>query len=1410
MYSSVTSDFLEVLARPSRHFTARFKDNGTDIGLEVKNMRITSGTCGSTLAVGCAYAAYIEVTAKATEYKLEGKELYLEIGLLMDDDNYEYVPFGYWTVQKPEKANDTMTFQAVDRMAGQLHENYTTALTYPATAAAVLNELATNTGLTITCSLQTSSVTIQVPIEGVTQRGALAIIAATLLGNAWIDRTGNVQITSLSDGTEVDVDYAYIKPQPDMDEEQTVIEGVKVYTVAGQTDTWIERGSGNQVVLSDVYMTNDNLDTVKNNVMGLTYDGGSVSFMGNPLLDPSDKLWFRGGTDAQTYTLVDGSGNTIIASGSNTIVAYDYRDYSVPCMEIVQFFDGGLLTTVMAQGQFEKTEETYVVGAVTEELQRQAKEISDVRDIAEATETAFASAVIRIDGDIEDLQNQIDGNITTWFYAVNPTTSNPPASTWTTTAEKNNHLGDLYYNTDNGYVWRWMVLDNVYSWQKLSDSDIAEALAVAQAAQDTADNKRRVFVSTPTVPYDVGDLWVQGTSGDIMRCQTAKTSTGSYSASDWILASKYTDNTVANAAQSAAEAAQGTANNALTLANGKNKIYYQDSAPASGMSEGDLWFDTDGGNAIYEYKKTSNTPTYAWTLRQLGQGSIAAGSITGNEIYGNTLSAIFANLGSVTVGGANNANGSITVKDASNNTVGTWDNAGITLSKGVIKSSTYQPPTSATGNYSAAGMIIDLDTSVIRMPNTAILSNGSLYTKSGEIGPWTLSSSSLSSNTLTISSAGSYHGSTIEIKDEANARIKTAMYGDGFYAFLREYESSGNWRAFVQLVADYDSRSGYAIGGLRLATYTLAGTGTEIGAAYLYVDDSGHFKVTSPIYCSSFVGDLTGHARDDLALSGGTMTGNITFAATKGINGTDSANRTFAMIYDTGDNLWIGATSSTGNHHTGANGLTFISTGYNTTNSAGNSTIYVSVPSRSGTTWSHNYYGVLHNGNYSAYALPLSGGTLSGSLVIKNNDWTKGGSDPSAETYRYIAFTDKDGYGSAASDLVGFLYSGATTSGAQYICVRAYKNDTSATTFSHLLIMYPKTGDPYAQLNTGSLYVSNGNAYIGGTDNTSVARAVNVRNSNGNVQLHMAANGNHGIYSDIKGNWLLYATGDANSTDSALYVPRGLVDTVGAIQSRQTSGEATVVASNGNNRIYMYANSSTGNIGIYSYNSSGTAMDIISRASGATYPTFHGHARDDLPLSGGTLTGSLTVSTTSTTVERSITLSTGNVSGSLRANNGGTGGAFGLYVTKTGGTTWSTPKWLVMMDDGGAYHENYTSDAREKNIFGLTASDEAEALLREVNVVDYAYKYDKRQTMQTGIVAQQLRDVMISHGIGYRSYINIFKDDNLIYDLTAPENDVSYGIDYAKLTPVLWKGWQIHEDRIAALEAELKALKGAI
>ena len=159
-------------------------------------------------------------------------------------------------------------------------------------------------------------------------------------------------------------------------------------------------------------------------------------------------------------------------------------------------------------------------------------------------ENELNNFVIATGKNLKELQDQVDGNITTWFYSGVPTDVNEPASTWTTDTEKNNHLGDLYYDKDTGYAYRYSLDNETYSWIKITDNDVTQALAIANSAKDTADSKRRVFVVQPTTPYDVGDLWIK--DEELYRCQTTKASSETFEENDWIIATKYTDDTKAN------------------------------------------------------------------------------------------------------------------------------------------------------------------------------------------------------------------------------------------------------------------------------------------------------------------------------------------------------------------------------------------------------------------------------------------------------------------------------------------------------------------------------------------------------------------------------------------------------------------------------------------------------------------------------------------------------------------------------------------------------------------------------------------------------------------------------------------------------------------------------------------------
>lgn len=157
--------------------------------------------------------------------------------------------------------------------------------------------------------------------------------------------------------------------------------------------------------------------------------------------------------------------------------------------------------------------------------------------------------------EIENLEKKIDSKAEIWFYAGAPTLLNAPVSGWSV-EEYTDHVGDLYYDTDTGYGYRFKFTDGVYGWEQVQDQDTIEALALANAASDTADSKRRVFVAQPAPPYDNGDLWLN--SQEIYVCQISKGRDEEYEDDDFIIATKYTDDTVANQVGDDLEVVRGT------------------------------------------------------------------------------------------------------------------------------------------------------------------------------------------------------------------------------------------------------------------------------------------------------------------------------------------------------------------------------------------------------------------------------------------------------------------------------------------------------------------------------------------------------------------------------------------------------------------------------------------------------------------------------------------------------------------------------------------------------------------------------------------------------------------------------------------------------------------------------------
>lgn len=216
-------------------------------------------------------------------------------------------------------------------------------------------------------------------------------------------------------------------------------------------------------------------------------------------------------------------------------------------------------------------------------------------------------------GLLSGLETQIDGKIETWFTETDPSTA------WTTSEERKKHVGDLWYNTKTNEAKRYSAS---LAWEVIKDADALKALQDASKAQDTADGKRRVFVDTPTTPYDRGDLWANGTF--LKRSMKTRLS-GAMVESDWENATNYTGD------ESLTDFINNTyypgISSITTQIDGKIETWFQTTDPASRWGNdairakhvGDMWYHTTN-KELRCYRKTTTTinnivfTAYGWAL----------------------------------------------------------------------------------------------------------------------------------------------------------------------------------------------------------------------------------------------------------------------------------------------------------------------------------------------------------------------------------------------------------------------------------------------------------------------------------------------------------------------------------------------------------------------------------------------------------------------------------------------------------------------------------------------------------------------------------------------------------------------------------------------------------------------------
>ena len=339
MYQSTTA-FGTLVQQDSRTFKCLLTYGETSI-TTVRSIKFTGGSEGEDdFSLGSTMSQYIEVTIPGKGLVVEGTEMLLQIGMDVNGKT-EYIPMGYFTAGKPQKADDQITFTAYDRM---MNTERTFSMDGTTTnTVAVLKQIADITGVPVVTSGLTA-ISIKVP-KGYSCREVLSYVVQLHGAFAVCNRRGQIELH-----TYVDSDYKVKTSRywGNFEHNDYAFDVSKFVCFTGQDKNGksisIFSGSGaRSVSFSNPFMTQTVLNNILASFKNFSYMPGTLKMMGDPRLDPWDIL-----------TVADLSGNT----------------YKVPIMKLDWEYDGGLTYSVEAVGLSEEETNADYKGPQTKEMQR--------------------------------------------------------------------------------------------------------------------------------------------------------------------------------------------------------------------------------------------------------------------------------------------------------------------------------------------------------------------------------------------------------------------------------------------------------------------------------------------------------------------------------------------------------------------------------------------------------------------------------------------------------------------------------------------------------------------------------------------------------------------------------------------------------------------------------------------------------------------------------------------------------------------------------------------------------------------------------------------------------------------------------------------------------------------------------
>lgn len=360
----VSSKFQDKMQDNLRSWVPKIEIDGNEIPCDIKTgLTINLGSCGpEEFNIGAVFVPSITATISDCSVALQNKEIKLSMGLVLEDRTIEYVPVGYFTVEKPNKGKFDTSFTAYGRLMSKMGGLYESELTYPATINSVITEISTKTGVKINLVGLTGTGLIPTKPTELNYRETAQMIAGLLGGFVTENSEGEVVICKYELDDALTVDTAICYEYPFVHDEKYLVTGLSVNTGTEE----FSYGTPN-INMTNGYMTASLFETCKGNIIGFSYMPGSVKFLGDIRLDPWNSLK----------------------------VTDEDNEYQIPCMDIVHIWDGGLITTVQAPGTTEAEDESGFSGSI----KTIENKLSKAAGVTGALETLFE--IDKINGTIK-------------------------------------------------------------------------------------------------------------------------------------------------------------------------------------------------------------------------------------------------------------------------------------------------------------------------------------------------------------------------------------------------------------------------------------------------------------------------------------------------------------------------------------------------------------------------------------------------------------------------------------------------------------------------------------------------------------------------------------------------------------------------------------------------------------------------------------------------------------------------------------------------------------------------------------------------------------------------------------------------------------------------------------------------